>query len=151
MSTLTLFAGIGFLIAVLWIDLIFDSSVWIYRGGNKDLPEEVLAAMSHYYRRVTYKPYVLFLIMAIILWMIILQITQSLVPAWVGWLSLILFLASAGCAGTHIIPAASRLGSRTDQVEKQSALARTLFPAHVFCFILILLLGAIQFYAAWGR
>ena len=148
MYTLTLFAGIGFLIAVLWIDLIFDSSAWLYRGGNEDLPEEVLATMSHYYRRVTHKPYMLFLIMAIILGMLILQITQNLVPAWIGWLSLILFLISAGCAGVYVIPIASRLRSRTDQIEKQSQLARSLFPAHVFCFILILLLGAIQFYAA---
>jgi hypothetical protein len=86
--------------------------------------------------------------MAIMLAMIILQITQSLIPVWVGWTSLLLFLIPTGYAGVFIIPTANRLGSRKDPIEKQSALARSLFPAHVFCFVLILCLGVIQMYAA---
>jgi hypothetical protein len=45
-----------------------------------------------------------------------------------------------------IIPTARRLGSRKDDIGKQSELARLLFPAHVLCFTLILALGGIQFY-----
>jgi hypothetical protein len=152
MPALMLFLGIGFLTAVLWTDMLFDSSALPYRGKNEPLPEEVLASISNYYRRVTYKPYALFVVMAAMLAVIILQIKQGLVPVWVGWISLLLFLASTGCAGAYIIPMVGRLGSRKDKIEKQSELARALFPAHVFCFILVVSLGVIQLYAAWvGR
>src|ERR1700716_4070759 len=42
--------GAGFLLAVLWFDLMFDVQV-LGRGG--DLPEDVLGSISAYYRRVT--------------------------------------------------------------------------------------------------
>ena len=41
----------GFLLAVLWMDLIFDSQVRVVRGG--ELPEQVLASIADYYRRAT--------------------------------------------------------------------------------------------------
>jgi hypothetical protein len=44
-------AGAGFLLAVLWFDLMFDVQVMGHREG--DLPEEVLASIASYYRRVT--------------------------------------------------------------------------------------------------
>jgi hypothetical protein len=43
-------AGAGFLLAVLWFDLMFDVQTRKYTG---DLPPEVLASISAYYRRVT--------------------------------------------------------------------------------------------------
>ena len=45
-------AGAGFLLAVLWFDLMFDVQVL---GGARDreLPEEMLASVAGYYRRVT--------------------------------------------------------------------------------------------------
>lgn len=42
----------GFLIAVLWMDLIFDSQVLRHRGADV-LPEPVLASICSYYRRAT--------------------------------------------------------------------------------------------------
>ena len=44
-------AGAGFLLAVLWFDLMFDVQAARQPGG--DLPEEVLASIAGYYRRVT--------------------------------------------------------------------------------------------------
>jgi len=44
-------AGAGFLLAVLWFDLMFD--VQALRAGDAVLPEEVLASIAGYYRRVT--------------------------------------------------------------------------------------------------
>ncbi len=150
MPALILCLSIGFLTAVLWTDLVFDSVILPYRGTGENLPEEVLAATSSYYRRVTYKPYALFLVMAAMLGALIFQIAQGLVPAWVGWTSLILFLIPTGCAGAYVIPIAVRLGARKGGIEKQSALARSLFGAHLFCFILVIMLIAIQIYAAWA-
>src|SRR3569832_917225 len=44
-------AGAGFLIAVLWMDLMFD--VLALGGAGAELPEDSLAQIAGYYRRVT--------------------------------------------------------------------------------------------------
>jgi hypothetical protein len=44
-------AGGGFLLAVLWFDLMFD--VQTRKHGGAQLPADVLASISAYYRRVT--------------------------------------------------------------------------------------------------
>src|SRR5262249_35867352 len=51
MAPLILTACGGFLLAVLWMDLLFDTQVLRQRSG--DLPEDVLASIAAYYRRVT--------------------------------------------------------------------------------------------------
>ena len=52
-KTLTAFvtAGAGFLLAVLWFDLMFDVQALPHRGH--ELPEHTLASIAGYYRRVT--------------------------------------------------------------------------------------------------
>ena len=44
-------AGAGFLLAVLWFDLMFD--VQALRRGDGELPEAALASIAGYYARVT--------------------------------------------------------------------------------------------------
>jgi hypothetical protein len=44
-------AGAGFLLAVLWFDLMFDVQALFHRG--RELPEDTLASIAGYYRRVT--------------------------------------------------------------------------------------------------
>ena len=46
-------AGAGFLLAVLWMDLMFDVQVLRHRRDAGELPEPVLASIAAYYRRVT--------------------------------------------------------------------------------------------------
>jgi len=48
-------AGAGFLIAVLWFDLMFDVQTRKHSGDT--IPAEVLASISAYYRRVTIEAY----------------------------------------------------------------------------------------------
>jgi len=48
-------AGAGFLVAVLWFDLMFD--VQVRKDVGSKLPPEVLASISAYYRRVTTDAY----------------------------------------------------------------------------------------------
>src|ERR1700687_5684709 len=48
-------AGAGFLLAVLWFDLMFDVQTRKHPGDV--LPPEVLASISAYYRRVTTEAY----------------------------------------------------------------------------------------------
>ena len=49
----TVIACGGFLLAVLWMDLMFDVQVLRHRGSTAPLPEDVLASIAAYYRRVT--------------------------------------------------------------------------------------------------
>ena len=149
MSVLILFACIGYLLAVLWIDLIFDSLV-LPHHGKETLPEEVLATMASFFRRLTHKPRLIFIVMITMFTIVILQILQGTVHAWVGWASLVLVIVPTGYATARVMPAARRLGARNDQPEKQSELARSLFSMHAFSFILMTLLGLIQLYAASG-
>jgi len=150
MLALILFAGIGFLLAVLWIDLVFDAMVMPYHDKNEPLPEKVLGTMSSFYHHIAFNPIPLFVVMLIMLGILILQLVQHSIPVLLGWLSLVLFLIPTGYAALQIIPVANRLGSRKDTHAKQSELARSLFTMHLFSFILVLLLGAVQLYAAWG-
>src|SRR5260370_16932877 len=48
-------AGAGFLLAVLWFDLMFD--VHTRKHAGDVLPPEVLASLANYYRRVTTDAY----------------------------------------------------------------------------------------------
>ena len=46
-------AGSGFLLAVLWMDLIFDTQCARHRNRGEQLPEPVLSSISAYYHRAT--------------------------------------------------------------------------------------------------
>nr|HRD13870.1 hypothetical protein [Mycobacterium sp.] len=46
-------AGSGFLLAVLWMDLIFDTQCARHRNPGEQLPEPVLSSISAYYHRAT--------------------------------------------------------------------------------------------------
>jgi hypothetical protein len=85
-------AGIGFLLAVLWFDLMFD--VQTRRHAGDLLPGEVLASISAYYRRVTTEAYpmnrLVALVMALTLAAICAEILQGENPWWIGWVSLAL-------------------------------------------------------------
>src|SRR6266851_4202491 len=84
-------AGAGFLLAVLWFDLMFDVQTRRYTG---DLPPEVLASISAYYRRVTTEAYpmnrLVALVMVLTLVAIVAQIVEAADPWWAGWGSLAL-------------------------------------------------------------
>jgi len=82
MSTLILCACIGFIIAVMWIDLIFDALVLPHHNSKDPLPEEVLATMSSFFKRITYKPFLIFVILVGMFTIIIQQIINSSVPVW---------------------------------------------------------------------
>src|SRR5256884_5767489 len=109
-------AGAGFLLAVLWFDLMFDVQVMGKRGG--ELPEEVLASIAGYYRRVTTaaRPMnrLIATVMVATIAAIVVQIADADSPGWVGWASLALTGAAVALAAGHTVPSAVRLGRRTD-------------------------------------
>jgi len=129
-------AGAGFLLAVLWFDLMFD--VQTRKHSGNPLPPEVLASISAYYRRVTTDAYpmnrLVALVMVLTLVAIGAQIVEAASPWWIGWGSLA--LAGSGFVLTirRTVPNARRLGSAKDSPEVQSALARAVCRDHLFSF-----------------
>jgi hypothetical protein len=139
-------AGAGFLLAVLWFDLMFDVQVRGHRDA--ELPGEVLASISGYYRRVTTaaRPMnrLIALVMVGTLTAIVIEIVQDDAPPAASWLSLALAATAIALAATHTVPSAVRLGARTDTVEHQGRLARGIFRDHVLCASAITMLLTIQ-------
>jgi ER membrane protein SH3 len=139
-------AGAGFLLAVLWFDLMFD--VQALRGRAAPLPEAVLSSIAGYYRRVTTtaRPMdrLIALVMLVTLAAIIVEIVRGDVSAWVGWTSLVLAAAPITLAATRTLPNAVQLGAREDTVDRQSALARSVGHDHLLCLASIAALLVLQ-------
>jgi hypothetical protein len=115
-------AGAGFLLAVLWFDLMFD--VQTRKSAANPLPNEVLASISAYYRRVTTEAYpmnrLVALVMLLTLAVIVIEIISGEYAWWIGWGSLL--LAGSGFVPTMMrtVPNARRLGAATGTAEEQT-------------------------------
>jgi hypothetical protein len=142
-------AGAGFLLAVLWFDLMFDVQTRKYAGDV--LPTEVLASISAYYRRVTTESYPMNRLVAAVMLLTLAAICAEIVedknPWWIGWGSIV--LAGSGFVPTMIrtVPNARRLGSRSDTPEEQSRLARAVCRDHGFSFARMLVVLILQLIA----
>jgi hypothetical protein len=139
-------AGGGFLLAVLWFDLMFD--VQVLRAGEGELPEAVLASIAAYYARVTTaaRPMnrLIATVMLATIAAIVAEIARGDVPAAVVWFSLALAVAPIALVAARTVPGAVRLGGRSDSIARQSALARAILREHLFCFAAIAALIALQ-------
>jgi hypothetical protein len=139
-------AGAGFLLAVLWFDLMFDVQALRHRRGQ--VPEEVLASIGGYYRRVTTgaRPMnrLVGAAMLVTLGALVAQIAGDDVPAWAAWTSLGLAVAAIGLAAAHTWPSAVRLGGRRDRPDVQGRLALSICRDHLFCLAAITALLALQ-------
>lgn len=139
-------AGAGFLLAVLWFDLMFDVQSVGVRGDL--LPEPMLASIAAYYGRVTTaaRPMNRLVAAAMLLTLgtIVAQIARGERAAWVGWVSLALATSAIVLAGARTVPHAVRLGSRRDPASRQTELARSILRDHVACAAAIVALLAVQ-------
>jgi hypothetical protein len=130
--------GAGFLLAVLWFDLMFDVQV---RGEGAQLPPDVLDSISAYYRRVTTTAHPMSRLVAaamlVTLGALIGEIALDAITLWVAIASLALVTLAVGVAAVRTVPSAVRLGARSDSREQQSFLARSIYRDHVLCFALI--------------
>ena len=122
----------GFLMAVLWMDLMFD--VQIRRPADR---ATTIASIAAYYRRVTTDAFPMNrLIAAVMLTTLVGSAAQTLVGGKPATLvTLMLGTAPIALALTRIVPAAVRLGARTDPPAVQDALARAIWREHVLCFL----------------
>jgi hypothetical protein len=128
-------AGAGFLLAVLWFDLMFD--VQVLGHGGDQLPDPVLASISAYYRRVTTaaRPMNRFIaaVMLGTIVAIVVQLARGDAPRWAVAVSLTLAGSAILTAAVHTVPSAVRLGTRTDTTQGQTRLARSIFRDHLLC------------------
>ncbi len=143
-------AGAGFLLAVLWFDLMFDVQV---RGRpDGDLPEPVLASIAGYYRRVTTDASpmnrLIAAVMLVTLGAIGVQALAGDTPGWVSVVSAAAALTGIGLAASRTVPRAVRLGGRRDPASVQSTLARSVLRDHLVCLAAIATLLVVQL--AWA-
>ncbi|HEV7750230.1 MAG TPA: hypothetical protein VGO71_01755 [Baekduia sp.] len=141
-------AGAGFLLAVLWFDLMFD----VQAARDREPPEAVLASIAGYYARVTTdaRPMnrLIALVMLATLAAIVVQIVRGDEPRWAAWASLVLAAVPVVLATTRTLPSAVRLGTRRDGAEVQGRLARTILTEHLVCAAAIATLLVVQLAAA---
>lgn len=130
----------GFLAAVLWMDLIFDTQVVGERGA--ELPEPILASIAGYYHRATTssRPMgrLIALVMLILLGALAFQAVTGNEPGWLLVASAVLAVAPILVALRRTVPNAVRLGLRLDTPAEQSRLARAVLLDHLLCLPCIL-------------
>jgi hypothetical protein len=129
-------SGAGFLLAVLWFDLMFDIQV---RGHapERDLPEPVRASIAAYYARVTTAARPMNRLIALVMFVTIVAMAGELVrrdlPLGRALPSLVLTVGAVGIAALHTVGAAVRLGRGADEPAEQSRLARSILRDHLVC------------------
>ncbi|HTD51059.1 MAG TPA: hypothetical protein VK771_10690 [Acidimicrobiia bacterium] len=130
-------AGIGFLLAVLWFDLMFDVQVL----GDRNVTAEVRASIAAYYRRVTTtaRPMnrLVAAAMLVALVAVIGEIVRGDVQPWVGYASLVLTAGAIGVAAVRTVRNAVRLGTQNDPPAHQTVLARMILRDHLVCFVAV--------------
>ncbi len=135
LSRRVLTAGAGFLLAVLWFDLMFDVQTLGHAGAV--LPEPVMASIAAYYQRVTTAAFPMNRLIAVVMLFTVaaalVQLLRRNVGRGLGWTTLVLALLPIGLAAARVVPNAVRLGTRADDLVTQSALARAICHDHLFC------------------
>ncbi len=126
----------GFLIAVLWMDLIFDVQVLAHRHVD-ELPDPVLASMAAYYRRATTtsRPmgHLIAVVMAILLLALVLRAWRGHDPFWLSVVATALAATPIVLALSRTVPNAIRLGERAGTAAEQTRLARSVLIDHGVC------------------
>ena len=139
-------AGAGFLLAVLWFDLMFDVQVLRQASPSRDAIESI----AGYYRRVTLgaRPMnrLVALVMLATLVALAVQVADDDVPRWASVTSLALTALAVALAVTHTFANGARLGAGRGSHDEQVALARLMLRDHLSCLaaivsVLVLQLG----------
>lgn len=136
-------AATGFLLAVLWFDLMFDVQVRPHVGA--ELPAEVRSSISSYYARVTTGAAPRSKLVVVAMLAVVVGIIGELINGepefWRAFMSLIFSIAAVGLAKWRTVPNAVRIGRNEDDPATQSALIRLVYADHrsSFSFIVTVL------------
>ena len=134
MSALVLIACTGFLLAVLWMDLMFDSH------------PDVDATAAYYHRATTTsqpRGALIAVVMVTLLAALGVQAVLGGSPRWLLGASAVLAGGPILLAWSRTVPAAVRLGNRTDDTAGQIRLARRIRLDHRWCLAGMALLLAL--------
>jgi hypothetical protein len=127
-------SAVGFLIAVLWFDLMFDVQLVGRRGGGPDA-DAAVESIATYYRRVTTDASpmgrLVGLVMVVLLVLLAAQAVRDGTPGWVSIVSLAGAGAAIVLALTRVVPHAVRLGARSDPPAARAALAHGILRDHL--------------------
>jgi hypothetical protein len=144
-------AAAGFLLAVLWFDLMFDTQVLRHRR-EPVLPQPTLDSIAAYYHRVTTTASpmgrLVALVMAILLVALVWQAVDGDAPAWVSIVSILLAALAIGLAAARVFGNARRLGAQTDVQETQTKLAQSILSDHLICLAAMTTLLVVQLASA---
>jgi hypothetical protein len=128
-------AGAGFLLAVLWCDLMFDVQLQHHRGER--VPSEVLASLSAYYGRVTTGARPMNRLVAVAMLATLAALVAEVVrgddPVWRAAVSLALAVVAVGIAAARTVPAAVRLGQGKGTRQERIEMARGIYRQHLLC------------------
>ena len=131
----------GFLLAVLWFDLMFDVQA-------RRRTEEAVESIATYYARVTRaaRPMNRLVMVAMLglLAAIVAELVGDSVPAWTAWASLALAVPPIGLAGARTVPTAVRLGQRVDPPAVREQRANEILRQHLFCLACIASVVVVQ-------
>ena len=119
----------GFLLAVLWMDLMYDASFLAHEAG-------ATTTMATYYAHVTKAGWMTWLVAAVMLVAVtacILQLRSSPAPRVYRVLRALLAFVPIALALAVVFPAARELAVATDEGTR-AHLARTIAWSHVGCF-----------------
>ena len=140
-------AATGFLVAVLWFDLMFDVQILPHRR-SPTVPEKILDSISAYYRRVTTTASpmgrLVALTMLVLLVALVIQAARGDVAVWVSVVSLAAAAVGIGLAAVRVFGAARRLGARSGSLEARSGLACSILREHLICLTAMVTLLAVQ-------
>ncbi|HZR81606.1 MAG TPA: hypothetical protein VFD92_10960 [Candidatus Binatia bacterium] len=126
-------AGGGFLMGVVWMDLLFDVQALGASPGSA-----AIASIAAYYRRATTEAFPMNRLIAAVMLATLAGTLALVVRGTVGRRRAALALAFAaapiGLALVRVFPNAVRLGAAADAPEVQAALARSICIEHALCF-----------------
>ncbi|MGZ4794597.1 MAG: hypothetical protein ACXV8T_01760 [Acidimicrobiia bacterium] len=138
-------AGAGFLLAVLWFDLMFDVQV-------RKLPvtAATVQSISTYYRRVTTEARPMNNLVAVAMLGTLVAVGAELLDqgSWTARVSVVFVLVPVVLARGRTVPAAVRLGRAEDDLEMQLRIARTILVDHLICLVCIATVIVVQLVAA---
>ncbi len=134
----------GFLLAVLWMDLMFDVQALRLSGGPEDAA--ILASIAAYYRRVTTEAspmnQLIGAVMVVTLVVSVLRLVRGVAPSRVA--ALLLACVPIGLAFVRVFPNAVRLGAAADPLAVQGELARAILRDHLGCLAAMAIFTTIQ-------
>ena len=134
----------AFLLAVLWMDLMFDVQALRLSGGAEDAV--ILASVAAYYRRVTTEAapmnQLIGAVMVVTLVVSILRLVRGVTSGRVA--ALLLACVPIGLAVVRVFPNAVRLGTAADPLAVQGELARAILRDHLGCLAAMAVFTTIQ-------